>query len=181
MTPTTGPLEKTTIYHSDNGEVCIVDNHRSVQPSWAAKLPMQQQSVLFLAARGPDTARKHHPCKPVVRAYRATVLVAAKRGRLLNWGEPADTFMALDVFADDGAWDQAVRDFIDHWSEMPQHYLAHLMHGAEILGYKHPDPRFRKRWYEFYLRCVDQYHLRPETEQQMDKRLGDWGREYWGS
>jgi hypothetical protein len=144
-------------------------------------LTMQQQSVLFLAARGPDTAAKYHPCKPVVRAYRATVLMAAKYGRQLNWGERADTFMSLDVFADDAAWEVAVDEFFNVWSELPQHYLSHLMHGTQILGYHHPDRRFRERWHSFYLRCVDEYHLRPESKSDMDQRLGDWERKHWGS
>ena len=45
----------------------------SVQPTWCTMLPLQQQSVLFLASRGPDGVAKVHPCKPVIIAYRATV------------------------------------------------------------------------------------------------------------
>jgi hypothetical protein len=37
---------------------------------WMDDLPMQQQSVVVLATRGPDGVAKHHPCKDVVRAYR---------------------------------------------------------------------------------------------------------------
>lgn len=32
----------------------------SVQPEWCLSLPIQQQSVLFLAARGPDGIKKRH-------------------------------------------------------------------------------------------------------------------------
>jgi hypothetical protein len=53
------------------------------------------------------------------------------------------------------------------------------MHGAQILGYKHPDERFRERWLGFYLRAVEEFHLQPETETQMDTRLGDWNQEHW--
>ena len=87
--------------------------------------------------------------------------------------------MSLDVFADDDRWKQAVDAFFDHHDVLAKHYVAHLMHGAEILGYKHPDGRFRERWLAFYLACVDMLHLRPESEVEMDERLGDWGREHW--
>lgn len=151
----------------------------SVQPEWARALRIQQQSVLFLAGRGPDGVAKVHPCKAVVIAYRATVFVAAKYGRSLRWGERADTFMSLDRFADDRCWDEDVRKFFEHHDELPKHYLAHLMHGAQILGYKHPEERFRNRWRDFYLALVDSLHLAPESEEQMDLRLGDWDRKFW--
>jgi hypothetical protein len=153
---------------------------RSVFPEWMRDLPMQQQSVLLLAARGPDGIAKAHPCKEIVRAYRATVLLAARYGRALEYGEKADTFMSLDVFASDEAWQQAVYAFFDHADSLPHHYLMHLMHGAQILGYKHPDERFGVRWLALYTALCEDLHLHPESEAEMDERLGDWGREDWG-
>jgi len=47
------------------------------------------------------------------------------------------------------------------------------MHAAEILGYKHPSQRIRKWWAETYVRIVHDAHLWPETEEQLDSRLGD--------
>lgn len=137
-------------------------------------LPLQQQSVLFLAARGPDGIAKVHACKPVVRAYRATVLVAAKRGRLLHWGEKADSFMSLDRFADDELWEFDMENFFATVDSLPHHYYMHLMHGAEILGYQHPDRRFRDRWCYFYIDCCRDLHLMPETCEAMRSRLNDF-------
>jgi hypothetical protein len=151
----------------------------SVQPEWCLELPIQQQSVLFLAARGPDGIAKAHPCKDIQRAYRASVLIAAKRGRLLKWGESADSFMSLDLFADDELWHRAVANFFQTADDLPHHFYMHLMHGAEILGYKHPDKRFRDRWLNFYLQCVNELHLASEGPNEMDDRLSDWNREHW--
>lgn len=152
----------------------------SVQPEWCRALPLQQQSVLFLAARGPDGIAKGHPCKVVHVAYRGTTIVAAKYGRPLAWGERADGFMSLEVLADPAAWGDAVARFFDHHDSLPHHYLMHLMHGAEIVGYKHPDERFRERWRAFYLAMVESLHVGQEPEYQMDARLGDWARAHWG-
>lgn len=151
----------------------------SVQPEWCLNLTVQQQSVLLLAARGPDGIAKYHPCKDVHRAYRGSVLIAAKFGRPLNWGEKADSFMSLDMFSDIVFWEVKVEDFFKHADDLPHHYYMHLMHGAEILGYKHPDVRFRTRWHKFYLQCVEELHLTAETEAEMDARLGDWDRQEW--
>ncbi len=153
----------------------------SVQPEWCAALSLQQQSVLFLAGRGPDGLRKNHPCKAVHIAYRATIFLAGKYGRPLAWGERADTFMSLDVFADAERWTIAVAGFFDAWDELPAHYVKHLMHGVQILGYKRPDLRFRERWGALYLRFIRELHVSPESEAEMDRRLGDWNRKHWGS
>lgn len=152
---------------------------RSVQPEWCRHLPLQQQSVLFLAARGPDGIPKKHPCKDVVRAYRGTVLVAARLGRCLRWGEDADTFMSLADMADLEAWTGHVRWFFQTVDQLPHHYVLHLGHGAEIIGYKHPDERFRNTWLEFYHELCRDMHMSPETENQMDERLNDWERKAW--
>ena len=151
----------------------------SVQPEWCRKLSLQQQSVLFLAARGPDGIAKHHPCKPVHVAYRATVFMAGRYGRMLKFGEKCDSFMSLDVFADAVQWQAAVKDFFAHHDELPHHYVKHLMHGVQILGYKHPLTVFRERWAAFCLDLVCELHLNPESEAEMDKRLGDWDRSEW--
>jgi len=151
----------------------------SVQPEWCWYLPLQQQSVLFLAARGPDGVAKASPCKAVQVAYRASVFMAGRFGRMLEWGEKADSFMSLDVFAVPSLWNGAVDDFFKHGDSLPHHYLMHLMHGAQILGYKHPDKRFSERWFAFYLRMVEDLHLHTESESEMDHRLGDWDRRYW--
>lgn len=181
---------------------CIVDSIRAaysvspkndelddyVIPAWLKQCSYQQQSVLLLALRGPDGVRKHHPAKLVHTAYRGTMLRAAERGRFLEWGENADSFMSMHVIGteekdyfllacrDLGTWQGAVDEFFDHVDELPHHYVAHLAHAAQIIGFKHPDERFRRAWGWFYQRWVEDAHLNPETEYQMDKRLGDWGK-----
>lgn len=156
-----------------------VTEPRSVQPAWCSRLPLQQQSVLFLASRGPDGVAKDHPCKAVQRAYRACVLLAGKYGRCLLASDPGDSFMSLRDVSGSDAWWGRVRDFFATIDSLPHHYLSHLMHGAQILGYKHPDAGLRARWHSFYLEMVDDLHLRPESEAEMDARLSDWGRESW--
>lgn len=154
---------------------------RSVQPRWCLDLPIQQQSVLLLASRGPDGIGKWHPCKDVHRAYRATVLVDAKLGRCIQWGEGTSTwhFSSLHTFANGVAWADAVKRFFGSVDELPHHYLLHLVHGSEIIGYKHPDHRFADRWRGFYLACVEDMHLTAETEAEMDIRLNDWDQADW--
>ena len=62
--------------------------------------------------------------------------------------------------------------------ELPHHFQMHFIHAAEILGYKHPDADTRVWWLTTYTRLVHDLHLWPETEEQLDLRLGD-NREQW--
>lgn len=152
---------------------------RSVIPEWFGELTMQQQSVVLLAARGPDGISKDHPVKDVQRAYRGTVFLAAYYGRPLAYGEKADGFMSMDWFGSDLAWPVTVARFLASLDTLPHHYIMHLLYGAEILGYKHPDLRYRRRWLGLYVDTVTEIHLKPESEEEMDTRLGDWRQTHW--
>lgn len=151
-----------------------------VLQDWIYDLPMQQQSVLMLACRGPDGVQKHHPAKHVVECFRACVLKAAHYGRPLESGERTPGFMTLEGFNCDKFWNDAVTgNYFDFIDELPHHYHLHLMHGAQIIGYKHPKELFRNRWRLFYLRCCADMHLHLETEDEMDARLNDFDRVSW--
>lgn len=145
----------------------------SVQPKWMKELTLQQQSVLFLAGRGPDNIEKNHPCKNVHRAYRATIFIAAKHGKKeMELGEAGDSFMSLYRFSNH-LWNEDIKDFIDSIDSLPLHYVMHIMHGAQILFYKHPDDFFKFKWGELYITLVNNFHLKRESEREMDERLCD--------
>jgi hypothetical protein len=46
------------------------------------------------------------------------------------------------------------------------------MFAAEIVGYKHPDAATAKRWLDAYKALVHDLHLHPETEEELNHRLG---------
>lgn len=148
---------------------------------WVFDIPsMQQQSVLMLAMRGPDGITKEHPSKVILRRYRASILKSAYLGRALRVGEQVDSFHSLKGFEDEGTWSQEKQEFFRNIDDLPVHFVTHLLHGCQIVGYKHPKPFFRRRWFRFYEQgVVDCLHFNVETEEQMDKRLGDWGRTHW--
>lgn len=152
----------------------------SVFPDWLSSLPMQQQSVLMLATRGPDGDPKHTAFKRLLRPYRATVLKAAKYGRVLDGDVPGDTFMNLVEFLSEDQWRTTVAHYLENEADgTVLHSYTHFMHAAEILGNKHPDSIYRARWRLCYEMFVDRLHVNPATPEQMDARLSDWGRRYW--
>ena len=108
--------------------------------------------------RGCDTARKDDPSKFITRGLRSM---------LLNNADPTNTFIV------EGVPDQKyVKTFLWDMDSYPLHYVTHTLHAAEITGYKHPNKDFRKWWTSFYQDLVKGLHLNPETEAQLDIRLG---------
>ncbi len=69
--------------------------------------------------------------------------------------------------------DKVVSGYLQELDAIPHHFQLHFLHAAEILGYKHPDRRIASWWLGVYRRLVHDMHLWPETEDQLDRRLGD--------
>jgi hypothetical protein len=155
-----------------------------VTQAWCHDITFMQQTVLLTAVRGPDGIAKYHPCKYLLRWFRRCTLVSSLDGCVLTtpYHEGGGSFMGPS-FDDrlvgnfDGNWepylDAQVGEYLRALDELPHHFQLHFMHAAEIVGYKHPNLEIRAWWLKTYLRLVHDMHLWPETEKQMDSRLGD--------
>ena len=135
--------------------------HSVIKP-WVFMLPYRMQSVLLLALRGCDGVRKDDNSKAVTRAL---------RGLVFNNADPSNTFITEAFPAK-----EKVEAFLWDLDGYPMHFVMHTAHAAEIIGFKHPytDPKcqIRSRWHKLYLDLVKALHLNPETEAQLDVRLG---------
>ncbi len=69
--------------------------------------------------------------------------------------------------------DGVVAGYLQELDAIPHHFQLHLLHAIQIMGYKHSDPRIRAWWGRVYVRLVEDLHLHPESEKEMDRRLGD--------
>lgn len=145
-------------------------NQLSVLQGWVQELSFMQQSVLLTGIRAPDTLRKNHPAKLLMRWYRRCILVCAfDRVVHLTPDEPCGgkfTGPITDIHA-------LAESYLTDVDEIPHHFHLHLLHGAEILCYKHPRDTVAAFWSTFYVRGVNDMHLRTETMQEMDTRLSD--------
>lgn len=180
-------------------EVTLV---RPAQQGWVTELSVMMQSVLFAAVRAPDGIRKDHPVKVIMRWYRRCVLMRAferdacnnpftsgggsftgpfTRAHAVSLGIVSQGHLARDneLFLSPElgvAWSifDCTRDvYLRHVDELPHHFQLHLMHAAEIVGYHHPDPKTAEWWWTFYMMIVNDAHLYPETEEQLNLRLSD--------
>jgi hypothetical protein len=134
---------------------------RSILKEWVNHLPIRHQGVLLAAIRGCDGTPKENSAKPIVRALRYTFLVPADARELIY----SSAFMS-DTLSDD-----AVTHFLKDWDHYPVHFVQHLMHACQVVGYKHPSSQTRTVFANVYYRMVRKLHLLPEMEEDMDIRL----------
>lgn len=150
----------------------------SVLQDWVMDLTLMMQSNLLCALRGEDGQIKNHPAKNLVRQLRRAVLLTAfEREALWNpWQKGGGGFTG--PLPSDMTLEQAMTEFLNARDNMHLHYFQHFMHGAEIIGYFHPDEFLRFHWHQFYCRCAESMHLWIETKDQLKLRLGD-NKEQW--
>lgn len=144
----------------------------NVVQEWVSNLTLMQQTVLITAVRGADTLSKHHISKYLLRWYRRCVLISAfDRCVLADPFDPRGGSFTGPIRAE--SLDELASQYLCSVDELPFHFHLHLVHAAEVLGYKHPNEAIREWWNAFYLAAVRDMHLEPEAEEVMDARLGD--------
>lgn len=104
---------------------------------------------------------KEDPSKALIRALRSVILHSFNR-------QPS----SFIDFVDDNVLRErmvAVLKSLDHY---PAHYIMHVLHATEIIAYKWPAPEAIV-WLWFYKKLCKCMHVNPETEKQLDARLGE--------
>lgn len=147
----------------------------SVLRAWVQEIPLMQQAVLMAAVRCEDGTAKKHPLKDTVRMLRRAVFVSSFSGREFD-----------NFFEDEGqggsfskplrpeqTLEEVMDAFIDARDEMSHHYYTHFMHASHIIAIHHTDKANRLFFRQIYNRMVDALHLTAETDEAMEKRLGD--------
>lgn len=153
-----------------------INPNESILHDWVSTLTFQQQALLLTAVRGGDGLPKYDSSKAIVRFLRSAIMKPAG-----EWdGKNTDSFMWGSYSHIDGDGD-TINTFrnnatvvLNNHDHIPHHFLMHLIHCAEVLGYKHPDNGVANEWNWFYTRFCESFHMMPETCEQMDERLNDF-------
>lgn len=128
--------------------------------NWVNELGLRHQGVLVSAVRGADNASKEDSTKALIRVYRDVILVSFN-------DTPSSFIEKVNLNEVKERMEKVLKNF-DHYQI---HYILHLIHAAEIIGYKHPDISVSNLWLWFYYKFVSKLHMNPETEKQLDNRL----------
>lgn len=138
---------------------------QGILQAWVVILGLRHQGVLMSAIRGCDVVSRDDASKWLARYYRGCILVPHCKDLAKSASFMMPMHGQLPKF-----WEYAntMLNFHDH---LPHHYIMHVVHSAEVLGYKHPDAIIQGTWRDFYRLFCDKLHLNFETEKQLDERL----------
>lgn len=106
---------------------------KSILQPWVEELPLRMQGVLMSAVRGCDTAPRHDTSKILQRIYRSEILEC-------SCGDPQKSVSYI-LPADVPTTVRRMNEFLEDCDHYPAHFVLHVVHAAEILGYYHPRSR----------------------------------------
>lgn len=142
----------------------LTDHPRSVLQPWVMDLPLREQGCLMTAVRGCDLT----PKRPLDSLERR--IVAAIRGGFMVAADPRETdsepgsFMSLKI-------PDAKTEKLSTLGHYPLHWVVHVMHACEVLGYRHPDTRVLSQFQDLYREFCHMLHVPAETFETYAKRM----------
>lgn len=132
----------------------------SVLQPWLEEIPIRMQSTLLLSLRGPDT----HRASEIKKVQRWM------RGLAFKPGNPANVTEFMTDIADVPMLNE--KNALARELEFcTQHFYSHLMHGLEVIGYRHPNRVVANVAYKLYLSMANLMHLEDETSKDFELRL----------
>jgi hypothetical protein len=137
---------------------------KSILQDWVQELGLRHQGVLLAIVRGCDVVQKENITKSLSRAIRGFILNPhcedlTKAKSFMEFVNNIELQHRIDNFFDAG---------FDHY---PAHFVLHLFHAVEILGYKHPNNEVCEVFNKFYIKACKKMHVNYESEEQLDFRL----------
>lgn len=137
----------------------------SVLQPWLEQIPIRMQSTLLLSLRGPDT----HRCPEVKKVQRWMRGLAFVPGNPYNVKEFMTSIDDVPKLEEKGPLAREL-EFCT------QHFYAHLLHGLQVIGEKHPNHRIRLVAHGLYVSMSALFHLETEDSEDFNQRLGhiDW-------
>jgi hypothetical protein len=147
-----------------SADVLIANPRRSVLQDWVMELPLREQGTLLTAVRGCDLTPKH-PLdsleRRLVAAIRCSFMVPADEREVDS--EPG-CFMSREIPV--GFKPSALGHY-------PQHWIAHVMHAAEVLAYRHPDQQIAVQWHFVYETFCHSFHVPAESPEAFEARMSE--------
>lgn len=137
---------------------------QSVLKDWVCNLPLREQGTLLTAIRGCDLTPKF-PLESIERTITAFVRCA-----VMNPFDEREIDREIGCFMQTKLPENWKASTFGHY---PLHYVMHLVHSLEIIGYRCPDIEFSEQALRAYQKFVKSFHLNFETEAEMEERLSE--------
>lgn len=134
---------------------------KSVVQDWVMSASFKQQTVLLSALRGCDGKNKEDISKFITRQFRGVILHNADQSSGFMHNKELSHFSQM--------FDKVLKD-IDSY---PVHFVLHLIHAFEVVGFYHDDPEIRECFKGLYEKSCQTFHMLPETKEMFDIRLSD--------
>lgn len=141
----------------------------SVLQDWVMELPLREQGTILTAIRGCDLAPKVLDATGAVVETPERRLTAFFRYCVMN---PAD-LREVDIPGSFFMSTPPNRWRASELGHYPFHYVSHLMHAFEVVGYRCSDRRKGVLALQIYIALVKSLHLNVETMPQMVERLSE--------
>lgn len=154
------------IKENEMGSFCLASDVaaiNSVLQDWVMRLPLRHQGSLVAALRGSDTDPKHGLAKPINRSLRRVCMNPADERECSVPG----AYMSHDP----ETFPRDVKTFADNMDNYPLHFVTHIMHACEIVGYRHPDNTISIQFRDAYYLFCHRLHVMPELPHEMQARL----------
>lgn len=130
----------------------------SVLQPWVETLPIKMQSTVLLSLRGPDTH-----CAPHIKQVQRWM-----RGQVFRPGDPG----TVTVFMCEAPPELQEKGPLARELEFStQHFYSHLMHGLEVLAYRHPDYECKAVALKLFQGMCSLFHLPVENNLCFELRL----------
>ena len=132
----------------------------SVLQSWLEQIPIRMQSTLLLSLRGPDT----HQCVEIKKIQRWMRGLVFKPGNPANVAEFMTSIENVPTLYEKGPLAKEL-EFCT------QHFYSHLIHGLEVIAYRHPIPDTSFVAFQLFSGMCFLLHLLPEEKLDFEMRL----------
>lgn len=132
------------------------------------ELPLREQGTLLTAVRGCDLASKYDASGSVVDTPERR-LTAWIRWAFMNPADPREVDIPGAFFQS-----QPPHPFkASAFGHYPLHWVSHVMHASEVIGFRHPDFNTAKTGMTIYHAFAHMLHLQPESKAMMIDRLSE--------
>lgn len=136
----------------------------SILQDWVMELPLREQGTLLAAVRGCDLTPKFPLDSPERK------LVAFVRHTFMHPADPREVDYQPGSFMSADPPPRFRPSSVGHY---PLHWVMHIVHALEVIGYRHPDARIQSCCINLYFSFCESFHLPIETFAQMVRRLSE--------